>query len=84
MSEMWLPSWWNEGTRNQKAKELLSWRGCCYSYYQEMSIFPAKTSTHEDHCFIMKEGNMFLCSHKDCTSVGATFFCLQGMRLLQL
>ena len=40
---------------------------------EEMSIFSAKTSTHDDRCFVMKEGDMYFCSHKDCISVRATF-----------
>ena len=40
---------------------------------KEMSIFSAKTSTRDDCCFVMKEGDMFFCSHKDCMSVRATF-----------
>ena len=42
----------------------------------EMSIFSAKTSTRDDRCFVMKEGDMFFCSHKDCISVHATFVSL--------
>ena len=40
---------------------------------EEMSIFSTKTSTRDDRCFVMKEGDMFFCSHKDCISVRATF-----------
>ena len=40
---------------------------------KEMSIFSTKTSTRDDRCFVMKEGDMFFCSHKDCISVRATF-----------
>ena len=38
-----------------------------------MSIFSTKTSTRDNCCFVMKEGNMFFCRHKDCISVHATF-----------
>jgi len=40
---------------------------------KEMSIFSARTSTRDDRCFVMKEGDMFFCSHKDCMTVRATF-----------
>ena len=40
---------------------------------KEMSIFSAKTSTRDDRCFVLKEGDIFFCSHKDCMSVRATF-----------
>ena len=40
---------------------------------EEMSIFSAKTSTRDDRCFVMKEGDMYFCSHKDCITVRATF-----------
>ena len=38
-----------------------------------MSIFSAKTSTHDYRCFDMKQGDMFFCNHKDCISVHATY-----------
>ena len=45
---------------------------------EEMSIFSAKTITCDDRCFVMKEGDMFFCSHKDCISLRATFVSLGG------
>ena len=43
---------------------------------KEMLIFLAKTSTCDDRCFVLKEGDIFFCSHKDCMSVHVTFVSL--------
>ena len=39
----------------------------------EMSVITTKTSTRDDRCFVMKEGDSVFCMHKECMNVCATF-----------
>ena len=37
------------------------------------NIFSAKTSTRDDRCVVLKEGNSFFCSHHDCKNLRSSF-----------
>ena len=37
------------------------------------NIFSAKTTTIDDHCVVLKEGNSFFCSHHNCENLRSSF-----------
>ena len=40
---------------------------------EESTIISTKTSTRDDRCFVLKEGDSVFCTHKDCMNVRASF-----------